>query len=404
MGCDGGVNPGSVRSLIQPEIDGAPDVLGTEWEWDGGAEACGLVPGEQDFLNDTTVFAGGLGCILAADASGEVTHFLGESVVPEFLEDGVGPAFGGWGLFDGVAVAVFAVSGQGVAHVEIGVGDAAFAVDLDAIFHAAAAGPAVLDLALGAVVEVEDTDAVIFAAGFVSVYVGAHMAENAPDFGSAEEPVTEGDAVTSHVHKNAAAGAIDIPEPGGVRAEVFLGLFDEVDLAESAFVGHLFGFDVLRGKEQFLSVEKEDALAPAGVDHEIGFLEGHAERFLADHMFAGVGGVDGHLGVQCVGGGDGDQLDVGFGEHLAVIGEPAGQVMFAGELFGVTGGGRRHGNDLGFVGQDAERFGVDIGFELGSDDADFDSTWMGHGLDSSRIRSPVQHIRSAGGAGQVANR
>ena len=94
---------------------------GCVWERDFAAFAGGGVAGVESFHDDEAVFAGGLELFFAADAAGEMRELLRRAVIPEFFEDGIGPTFCGGRFFDGVAVAVFAVGGHGVAHVEIGV-------------------------------------------------------------------------------------------------------------------------------------------------------------------------------------------------------------------------------------------------------------------------------------------
>ena len=72
------------------------------------------------------------------------------------------------------------------------------------------------------------------------VNVGAHLAIDRLDGGAAQKPVAEGDAVAAEVHEGAAAGAVDVPEPFAVRAEMFFALLDEIDFSEGAGIGHFF--------------------------------------------------------------------------------------------------------------------------------------------------------------------
>ena len=157
-----------------------------------------------------------------------------------------------------------------------------------------------------------------------------------------------------------------------VRAEVLLALLDQVDLAERAFVGHPLGLHVLGREEQFLGIHQQHALPAAGVDHHVGLFQRHAQRLLADDVLAGVGDIDGHLGVQGVGGGDGDHLDVRLLEHLAIVVEDPRNAVLLGQLLGMPGRGRGDGHHLRLFGHDLERRRVDIGLELRADDADLD--------------------------------
>src|SRR4029077_5114748 len=150
--------------------------------------------------------------------------------------------FCGGGFFHGVAVAAFAVGRQGVAHVQIGVGYAGFAENFDAIVHATASRPTVFDEPGGAVGEFEDAERIVFGFGFVGVNVGAHLAVNRFEGRAAEKKVTEGDAVAAEIHERATAGAIHVPKPGAVRAEMLFALLDEINFAERAGVSHFLRF------------------------------------------------------------------------------------------------------------------------------------------------------------------
>ena len=95
-------------------------------------------------------------------------------------------------------------------------------------------------------------------------------------------------------------------------------------------------------------------------------------------MLAGVGDVDGHLAVQVVRGGDRDHLDVALLEHLAVVVEDARDAEAFRQGLGVARRGRADGDDLGLFGHDLEGGGVDLAFELRTDDADFDFSFVAH--------------------------
>src|SRR5205814_1877161 len=74
-----------------------------------------------------------------------------------------------------------------------------------------------------------------------------------------------------------------------------------------------------------------------------------AQRLLAHHVLAGAGGVNRDLGVQTIGSGDRDHLDVGIAQQLAVVGVRARDAVPPGEARGVSPRGRGHGDDLRFV-------------------------------------------------------
>src|SRR6202042_871512 len=115
-----------------------------------------------------------------------------------------------------------------------------------------------------------------------------------------------------------------------------------------------------------------------GGDHFLAFGDGHGERLLADDVLPSRGGGFGHLAVGAVGGADADDFDGGIFEHFAVVGVGARDVEALGEMFGVAGRGGGDGDEFGFVGHDLERGGVDVGLELGADDADFNFGGGGH--------------------------
>ena len=65
--------------------------------------------------------------------------------------------------------------------------------------------------------------------------------------------------VAAHVQQHAAAGAVDVPEPGRVRAVVLLALLDQEDVAQRALVDQLLGADVLGREAELLGVHQLDA-------------------------------------------------------------------------------------------------------------------------------------------------
>ena len=77
--------------------------------------------------------------------------------------------------------------------------------ELDAVLHAAAAGPTVLDDSLGSPLELDHAKAVVFTPGLGAMHIGSHMAQDPLHPGPAQEPVAERDAMTAHVHEDAAA-------------------------------------------------------------------------------------------------------------------------------------------------------------------------------------------------------
>src|SRR5262249_16891255 len=120
------------------------------------ALAGGLITGVEHFLDEPAVLAGGLRRFLATYTTGEVVHLLRETVVPQLFKHRPGLAFDRGRFLDRITIAVFAVSRQRVAHVQIGIRESALPINLDAIFHATAPGPAVFNYTFCTVIEIQD--------------------------------------------------------------------------------------------------------------------------------------------------------------------------------------------------------------------------------------------------------
>ncbi len=135
----------------------------------------------------------------SAYGASEVAHLLGEAIIPQLLKDRLAPTFGRGRLFDRVAEAILAVGRQRVAHLQVGNRQAALAVDLDAIIHAAAASPAVLDNAEGVAFEFDDGDCFVIELCLVTVDVGAQVRVDTQYLGPPQEPVREADAMGAQV-------------------------------------------------------------------------------------------------------------------------------------------------------------------------------------------------------------
>src|ERR1700730_386388 len=111
-------SPPTLKCAVQPKIDGLL-YAGRRlvWHRDLAAFAGGGVARVERVHHYETVFSGSLGSFFAASAAGEVRKLLRRAVIPKLFENGVGPAFGRGGFFDGVTVAIFAEGRQGIAHV-----------------------------------------------------------------------------------------------------------------------------------------------------------------------------------------------------------------------------------------------------------------------------------------------
>ena len=81
--------------------------------------------------------------------------------------------------------------------------------------------------------------------------------------------------MAAHVHEDATAGFVDIPEPVGVRAGMLLALLHQIHFAERTLIRHLFRLEIFRRKEQLFGVRQHDALLLADLDHVVGLFERH---------------------------------------------------------------------------------------------------------------------------------
>ena len=228
-----------------------------------------------------------------------------------------------------------------------------------------------------AVVEFEDQDRVVVAVGLVAVDLGAHLGVDGLDRRPAEHPAKELDGVAAHVHGDAAAGALDVPEVRRVRAVVLFGLFEQCGLAQRAGIEELFQADVFGGEAKLLGIHQFHVGLAAGRDHPVGFGQIQAERLFHDDVLAGAAASKCDLAVQVIRHADDDHIDLRHGEELPIIGKGARDVVFRCEGLDVTllPGGHRQDLRLSAL---LQRFRVNGGDELRSDDS------HPHGFDSVR--------------------
>src|SRR5260370_35010563 len=90
--------------------------------------------------------------------------------------------------------------------------------------------------------------------------VGAHLAIDGFDWRAPEKKIADGDAVAAEIHERAAAGAIDVPKPGAVRAKMLFALLDEIDFSERAGGGHFLGLQIFWRDERLFPVHQQDAV------------------------------------------------------------------------------------------------------------------------------------------------
>lgn len=169
---------------------------------------------------------------------------------------------------------------------------------------------------------------------FLAVNVCAQARVDALDLRFSENPSIF-DGVAAHVEQHAAPGTIHIPEPGRVRAEMLLTLFDEEEGRPIASFSPVPAPNVLGNKAEFLGVHQQNAGLPACRDHAIRFLERPAQWFLNDDVLAGGRRGD-HLGMQVVRDRHRDDVDILAVEQVPVVGKAVRNAAFRRETGGLA--------------------------------------------------------------------
>ena len=111
-----------------------------------------------------------------------------------------------------------------------------------------------------------------------------------------------------------------------------------VNVAEHA-VGHEFFGGLHVGAEAIVLADHEEEFFLFGLDDEFGGVPGVGRHGLVEHeVLAGLERFEAHAGVQVVGQGDGDDVDIGAFEGLFVIGDEVGDVELIGGFAAALGG------------------------------------------------------------------
>ena len=227
--------------------------------------------------------------------------------------------------------------------------------------------------------------------GAVGVHEGAQLGCRRLGRGLVVDPAGELDAVAAHVHEHSAAGALGIPEPVRMRAEVLLALAHQVHRPQRALVGQLLGPHVLGRKAELLGVHQKHARPAAGRDHLVGLGQRAGKRLLADHVLAGGGGRHRDLTVQVVGGADADDVHVRLLDQRPVVGVVAGNAVRGRKPLGIARGVRRDAAQGGRRHR-LERLGVALGDEPRPHQSD---SHVAHGVSVSQCK-PVLLNRLVG--------
>ena len=125
-------------------------------------------------------------------------------------------------------------------------------------------------------------------------------------------------AVAADVVDAAAARLHAVADVRGIDVEVAEMRIDGAQLADAAFVEQLAQAQPLRRAANHEGFADFHAGAFAHAEQRFGFGHGHAERFFAEHVLAGLGGLHRPRNVQLIGQRIVDGVDVGIGEQLLI--------------------------------------------------------------------------------------
>ena len=252
---------------------------------------------------------------------------------------------------------------------QIGVSHAFGAMHLGPVVHAARLGPARLVEEEAAALELEDQQRVVLAPGLVAVHLGRELGVDRDDRRPVHHPAGEGDAVAAHVREHTAAGAIDIPEVGRVRAVMLLRLLDEGRAAKRAGIEQRLHTHVLGREAHLLGIHEEHAGILAGRHHAVGLGHAQAHRLLQHDVLAGGGAVQHQRAVGVVGRADDHHVDVVALEQRAMVGAVVRETVSPGEGLGMARR-RRRDPDQSRMGVARERAGMDPAHELRTQEPD----------------------------------
>lgn len=182
--------------------------------------------------------------------------------------------------------------------------------------------------------------------------------------------------MATHVHRDSAAGALDVAELSSVRSVVLFQLLEQRGASWRARIEQLFQAHVFWREAQLFSIHQLHVVLAAGGDHPVGLGEVQTKRLFDHRVFAGRRGGQHRLAVQMIGHAADDHLDLWAGEQLAVDDERMSNVEARGEGVGIAGCGRRYGGEVCLCAV-LQRFRVDRGNTLGTDEADFDGSFHG---------------------------
>ena len=209
-------------------------------------------------------------------------------------------------------------------------------MDLRAVIHSSEFGPAFLSQGRATILEFQDDEPVVVAAGLVGVYRQAKLRVDGRDLGLSHHPTEELNRVATHVEGHASAGAVHVPEMRGVGPVVLFALLEQDWFPQGAFVKELFQADVLGGEAQFLRVHEFDSGPGASLNHLVRLPQVEAKRLLTDHVLARGCGVHRGLTVQVVRDTDDDHIDLVHLQELAVVCEMVRDAVLGREIAGVA--------------------------------------------------------------------
>src|SRR5262249_13043259 len=139
---------------------------------------------------------------------------------------------------------------------------------------------------------------------------------------------------------------IHVPKPFGMRAKMFFALLYQMDFPKSTVICHFFCLYVLGCEKELFGIKQQNASIAGVVNHLLGLLNCHGQRFLTYNVLSRSGTICCHLRMQSVWRRNGDHLQVALLEHVAIIREYTRDAISLGQSGGMSRGWRSNGHDL----------------------------------------------------------
>ncbi len=195
----------------------------------------------------------------------------------------------------------------------------ALAIHLDAVIHAAAPRPAVLNHAEGPALKLHHRHCFIIRLGLRRMHIRTQVRIHTHHLRPAEKPVSKRNPVAPKIQQRTATRLLHIPEPLRMRTKMFFTLLDQVNFAERPGIRHFFRLHILRRKKQLLRIQQQHAMFAARRNHPVRLFQRHAQRLFADHVLACLCQRQRHLAMQCIRRSNRHRIDFRISRQLAII-------------------------------------------------------------------------------------